>query len=301
MKDIILITGANGNLAKVLTTFLDKNYEIRFLTTNSKLATQDSCFHWNIKKGLIDINALKNCKHIIHLAGYPILNRWTERNKKLIYDSRIKSSNLLFKYCKKLNIKIDTFICASAIGIYPSFSKEEITEDATKGNNWVSQMVTDWEISAKDFKKIGSRVITMRIPLIFHPHSGFLKYTLLSMRYGIGLIIGNSNRIVNWIHTDDVSRFIMQSIENKNYDGAYNLACDKSITQKDFIKLIKDHLYPYAITIKIPKSIIKLFIGNRIDIITTNLSLNTNKLKQSGFTFKFNNLISIIDDLKSNN
>ena len=217
MKDIVLITGANGHLAKSLSKLLDKDYKIRYLTTNKELTNQDSYFHWDIKKEYIDIKALEDCQHIIHLSGYSILKRWTKKNKRIIYNSRIKSANLLFDKCKLLNIKIETCICASAIGIYNRYLKDDINEESEKGDDWRAQMVYDWEYAANKFKELGSRVVQMRISLIFSKNAGFLKYNLLSMKYGIGLIIGDGNRKINWIHLDDIGRFILESIKNRNY------------------------------------------------------------------------------------
>ena len=44
MKDIVLITGANGHLAKVVTKNLRKNYEVRNLTTNKKMSNKKTYF-----------------------------------------------------------------------------------------------------------------------------------------------------------------------------------------------------------------------------------------------------------------
>ena len=85
-------------------------------------------------------------------------------------------------------------ICASAIGIYNQTSIESLNETASKGSDWIARMVCDWEDSSNRFKKIGARVVQMRISLILDKNAGFLKYNLLSMRYGLGLILGDKNR-----------------------------------------------------------------------------------------------------------
>ena len=92
MKDIVLITGANGHLAKVVSQYLSKDYIVRFLTTQKRMRSKNSYFHWDIQKKHIDYRALENCKHIIHLAGFPVLKKWTSKNKKIIYLSLIHIS-----------------------------------------------------------------------------------------------------------------------------------------------------------------------------------------------------------------
>ena len=94
LKEIILITGANGHLAQMLGNYLKDEYEVRYLSR--KKNNLPSYYYWNIDEKVIEINALKGCSHIIHLAGYPILNKWTVKNKELMYNSRVNSSKLLF-------------------------------------------------------------------------------------------------------------------------------------------------------------------------------------------------------------
>ena len=133
MKDIILITGANGNLAKSLGEKLSNVYTIRYLTTNNSLSIISGYYYWDLEQDYIDADALIGCNHIIHIAGYSILNRWTKKNKKIIYDSRIKSANIIFDKCESLGIKIKTFISASAIGIYDEYSSLKNNENSLIG------------------------------------------------------------------------------------------------------------------------------------------------------------------------
>ena len=100
MKDRIIITGYSGSLARRTTELLKDNYEIIGLTSNKKRVNNKNIYYWNISTDEIDERALENCKHIIHLSGYPILKRWTKKNKILIQQSRIGAANLLFNKCK---------------------------------------------------------------------------------------------------------------------------------------------------------------------------------------------------------
>ena len=294
MKDIILITGANGNLAKSLGEKLSNVYTIRYLTTNNSLSIISGYYYWDLEQDYIDADALIGCNHIIHIAGYSILNRWTKKNKKIIYDSRIKSANIIFDKCESLGIKIKTFISASAIGIYDEYSSLKNNENSLIGKGWLSQMVCDWEIAANKFKLLGSRVVQMRISLILSNNSGFLKANIQSIKYGVGLILGNSNRRIHWIHIDDLIRFIEECLKNQNYSGPYNLASDETISQINLIKLIKSKLSPNSIIIKIPIYIVKLLLGERSKIIYTDINLCVKKLKQEGFKCNYNNFNKVL-------
>ena len=107
MKEVVLITGANGVLANYLAEELESNYSIRFLTRKVNESNQ---FLWDLTNNYIDPKAFKNVNHIIHLAGSSIANnRWTEKIKQMIYSSRVDSSQLILEVLKKNNQTIDSF------------------------------------------------------------------------------------------------------------------------------------------------------------------------------------------------
>ena len=299
MKEIVLITGANGNLAQDVGRHLEKDYIIRYLTTDKNSISKKSYFFWDLEKNYIDNNALKDCKHIVHLAGHSILKRWTKKNKQKIYDSRIKAAELIFIKCKNMNINIKTFISASATGIYDYRIQDRIIESSNKGNDWVSKMACDWENSAEIFSELGARVVKLRIPLIFSKNSGFLKYNLISMKYGLGIIIGNRQRNISWMHINDISRFVKESISNDNYNGPYNLASDDVISQERLFNLIREKLFPYSIVIRIPTFFIRLLLGKRTQIINSDIFLETKKLKEHGFKCKFNSFEELMRIIKT--
>ena len=298
MKESILITGATGSLAKYLSYYLSRDFNLKFLTTKKNIVDNKKYFYWNIEKEFIDDQSIKNCKYIIHLAGYSILNRWTSKNKKLMYDSRVKSTKLLYNLVKQHKVNIQAFICASAIGIYEN-STDIINEDSTLGNSWLSNLAKDWEDSANKFKVLDCRVVLMRISLIFSKKDGFLKYNLLSMKLGIGAILGKKNGIINWMHIEDIARFIKFCIENKKLIGPFNLTVPEKISQYDFYLKMKKHIFFYALIFKIPNLFIRLLLGSRSEIFLSTFNLSSKKIESSGFRFKYFNSNKLIDNITS--
>jgi len=298
MKERIIITGYSGSLARKTTELLKDNYEIIGLTSNKKRVNNKNIYYWNTSTDEIDERALENCKHIIHLSGYSILKRWTKSNKRLMHESRVSASNLLFNKCKELNISPTTFISASAIGIYGLNARGIKSENDEIGTDWIARMASEWEKSAQQFNQIGSRFVQMRISLLINQETAFLKYNLLSMKLGIGVIIGSKEKTISWIHVDDAANFINEAITNENYKGAYNLATTKPISQERFIKKIKERLFPYALIIRMPSFIIRLFLGKRSQIINTDVSINVDKLKKEGFIWKFYNFNEVLEKVR---
>ena len=113
----ILITGGTGMIGSALVQQLrNADHEIRILSRSRSEDPKN--FFWHIEKDEIDEKVFADLDGIIHLAGASIGKRWTESYKKELYSSRIDSANLLYKTCKKLNIKLKFFISASGVNYY---------------------------------------------------------------------------------------------------------------------------------------------------------------------------------------
>jgi len=292
-KETILITGENGALAKKLKNkLINLGYNIITYTSQKNLFKKN-CYYWNFKENIIDVESLKKCEHIIHLSGYSIIKPWTKKNKKIMFDSRVKTSDFLFENCFKNNINIKTFISASAIGIYNDDSEIEMCEDDELGNSWLSNLAQQWESSSHKFNKIGSRVVNLRISLLIDKDSGFLKKMLPLFKIGIVPLIGNKNNRFEYIDIDDAVNFCIKCLKNITIKGPYNLATNKKSTQIAFMKKIADLYNKRFLIIKIPEIIMKVILGKRFKIINSNIKVSSKKIIETGF--KFQEITNIIN------
>ena len=294
MSERVLITGYNGALAKRVAIILEKKFDLVFLTSNKKSVNNKNIFFWNIEEEYIDPLALKDCKHIIHLCGFNIMNRWSKKNRELMYSSRVLTANLLFKKCFELELKIESFIGASAMGYSGLNTIADVDESAENGSDWLAKLSLDWENAANQFNKIGSRIVNLRISLLMDLNSGFLKVTLLPLKIGITSIFTPADLVYSWIHIDDVAKFILYAIENNHVAGPYNMAVPNRQSQKELIKEIKSCVFPFAIIFPIPIFLMKLFLGGRSQVLSGGLYLKSDKILNSGFNFTYPSVTSFL-------
>jgi len=286
LKETILITGENGALAKKLKVkLINSGYDV-ITYTSQKNIFKKNCYYWNYKKNIIDLESLKRCQHIIHLSGYSIIKPWTKKNKKLMFESRVKTADFLFENCFENNINIKTFVSASAIGIYRENSDKEMYEDDELGNSWLSNLAQQWESSSQKFKKIESRVVNLRISLLIDKNSGFLKKMLPLLKIGIVPLIGNKNNRFEYINIDDAVNFCFNSLNNSKIEGPYNLADSKKNTQIVFMKKIANLFNKRFLIIKLPDIIMKVILGKRFKIINSGIKVSSKKIINTGFKFK---------------
>jgi len=298
MKPIILITGANGMLAKYLLNNLSTNYTIRFLTRNPKKTNE---FLWNVENNIIDPKAFIGVEHIIHLAGASVAEkRWTNNRKKVIFSSRINSAQLILRELEKNKLTIKTFVSASAVGYYGCTTTEKIlTEDSPKGNDFLSDVCQQWENAAQLFKSknIAARVAILRIGIILQKDDGALKKMTLPIQLGIGSALGSGEQYVPWIHIEDLSQLFKFTLENNQMNGIFNAVAPEHITNKKLTKDIAIKLHRKIILPKTPTFILRLIFGEMAVILLEGSRVSSKKIIDLGFNFKYNNLKEALNNI----
>ena len=148
MPETILITGGTGLIGRELTKILTDNCNsVIWLTREINSEVNIPQYLWNWKKQQIDYNAIEKADIIINLAGASINGkRWDENWKNEIYNSRIKSTDLIFDTLSKHRNKLKLFISASAIGYYGTITSDKIfTESDSSSNEFLAQTCSAWE------------------------------------------------------------------------------------------------------------------------------------------------------------
>lgn len=298
MKKIVLITGANGMLAKHLEKVLEKEYSVRFLTRNKR---KDNDYLWDIKKSYIEKGALIDVHSIIHLAGSSIVKkRWTLKRKESILTSRVDSAKLILNELQKHQLKIDSFISASAVGYYGAVTSDIIfNEESPNGTDFVSEVCKEWENIADEFKNrnITKRLAIVRIGIILSSNNGAINKMINLIRYGMGAVIGSGKQYVPWIHIHDLSQIFKFLLLNKNVAGTFNAVSPEHTTNLELTYKIAKSLNRKLILPKIPKFAIQLLMGEMATILLEGSRVSSNKIISEGFSFKYPNLNKALENL----
>lgn len=292
MKKNVLITGANGFIAKNISKILQENYNVRFLTRRK---TNDQEYEWNIDKQEIDVKCLEDVNHIIHLAGANIgEKRWTKERKKLILSSRIDSAKLILNALIKENISIESFISASAIGYYGTQTSNKIfTETDNHGADFLSHVCLQWENIADEFqtKNISKRVVKIRTGVALSEDSnGALSKIKTLIQYHLGACLGSGKQYMPWIHIKDLCSIYKYALDNTNLEGAYNAVSPEHTTNKELTYSMAKQLNKTIWLPNIPRFIIRWAMGERANLLLEGSRISAHKLLESGFNFKYKEL-----------
>lgn len=300
MSKKILIAGASGLIGSRLTELLlQKGYQVSQLSRSKKSGPIPS-FIWDVDRGVMDLEALEGVDTIIHLAGAGVADkRWTESRKKEILESRTRSSALLYKTLASANHPVKSVISASAIGYYGfGFGEKIFTEDSQPGNDYLAQVTKQWEESVDKISLLNLRVVKLRIGIVLSNKGGALVEMAKPIRWGIGAALGNGKQYLSWIHLDDLCAMFIKAVEDETMQGAYNAVCGDWVTNKALTQLIAKILKRPLLLPNVPAFVMKILIGEMAVIVVNGSKISADKIKKTGFVFRYSNLEDALESLK---
>lgn len=291
----VLVSGGTGFIGKALVKKLrNLDHEVRVLQRESD-AYQ---YYWNVKENYIDPEAFHEIDAIIHLAGAPISEPWTNYYKKVLHDSRIKTANLLFDKAKEFGVNLKVFVSASGVSIYGnSDSDKRLREDDDFGTDFLSRLTVDWEAAADQFSELNVRVVKLRTPVVLDKKGGAFEKMKIPFKFGLGMNIGKGNNYLPWIHLEDLLNIYVTALENETYQGAINAVADEQVMQNEMNMLIAKALNkPYFLP-NVPSIIVKKVLGERSDLILNSVMLSNMKLKTLGYQFQYSRLKDALNEI----
>lgn len=297
----ILITGATGLIGTELVALLLQNgITVHYLTTSKKKIESKPNYHgffWNPNQGIIDENALMGVDSIIHLAGATVAKRWTSKYKQEIIESRILSSNVLFKALKDNPHSVKQIVSASAIGIYPdSLTKNYTEENADIDESFLGKVVMKWEESVNKFKLLNIKVTKIRTGLVLSTKGGALPEMLKPINMGIGSPFGSGKQVQSWIHINDLVELYLFAVQNE-LNGAYNAVAPNPVTNKKLTQEIAAVVKKPLFMPNIPKFLMALVLGEMHTILFASQNVSSDKIEEEGFKFQYKQLDKALTNL----
>lgn len=302
----VVVTGGTGLIGTALTKALvQKDYEVIILSRSIQSSSQKNIFYrvWNVKKQSIDEEAIKKADYIIHLAGANVAEkRWTQKRKKAIVYSRVKSGELLVKAVKQTPNKIKKIISASAIGYYGADeaipNSKPFIETNLPYNDFLGSTVQNWEAAIEPAKKSEKKLVIFRTGIVLSPEGGAYKEFKKPLKFGVASILGNGKQIISWIHIDDLVRLYIEAIENENWEGVYNAVAPNPVSNQQLIKEIAKQTRKFFIPVKVPSSALKLLLGEMSVEVLKSTTVSSEKVCSAGFVFLYPTIQSAVENLE---
>ena len=279
----VAVTGASGLIGSALLPVLrGAGHDVVSLVRGEPAAGEAG---WDPAAGTIDVAGLQGIDAIVHLAGENIGQRWTETSRKRILDSRVQGTRLVAETAAALDPQ-PALLVASAIGFYGQQGDQELTEDSTRGEGFLGDVVSAWESSAEPAREAGVRVVNFRQGLVLSKDGGALGRMLLPFRVGVGGRIGSGRQWWSWIAIDDVAAAYRFALEHP-LDGIYNLAAPGVVMNADFVDKLGNVLSRPTI-FPLPGVAVRLAFGEMgEEMLLGGQRVVSEKLRGEGFDFAY--------------
>lgn len=236
---------------------------------------------------------------IINLAGKSINCLFTDKNKKLLLNSRIDATKQINKAIITTNNPPKLFINASGISIYKSnlpTQQDEIHFEY--GVGFLSELSKKWEEAFYSIETPKTRKVAVRLAPVLGKESHAIKPLKKVVILGLGGKQGSGKQYFSWIHEHDLACAIQFIIENNEIEGSLNLTSPNSVTNTEFMRAFRRQM---KVKIGMPTSAFLLYLSkyfNKVEpeLILDGLKIHPKRLLDYGFKFQFKTIKEALEN-----
>ena len=226
---------------------------------------------------------LKGVEAVFNLAGAPIVARWDEAYKEVLYKSRIETTQKVVEAINRSDVA--HFISTSAVGIYPN--NMPCDEQTSKmSEDFLGTLALAWEHEAS---KCTKRTTILRFGVVLG-EGGALEKMLPAFKMGLGGIIGDGKMITSWIDIDDLVSIYAFVLEHQLV-GIFNACSPQPLSNYHFTKILGKVLHRPTF-FPIPSFIIKMLFGEGSTVLLDSKEAYPKALLSQGFVFAYPDLES---------
>ena len=299
--------------------FQERGHHVTVLTRGPYTAPWQTV-HWDGKQLGPWIETLEGVDVCIHLSGRNINCRYTERNRRELYDSRIGPTRLLHEAIAGLVDPPRLWMNASTATIYrhaPQGSDFDRPMDEATGElggnemisarrrtpekwNWTVHLAKEWEATFFGTATPRTRKIALRTSLVLSPARGSVFAELSNLvRVGLGGTQGNGRQYVSWIHEADYARALEFLIDHEEIEGPVNLAAPNPLPNREFMRVLREAWgMPNGLPAPAPFLALGMFfLRTEPELVLKSRRAVPGRLLDAGFQFEFPEWPEAAEDL----
>jgi hypothetical protein len=306
----IIIPGGSGKIGQVLAHALHKaGHQVVVLSRNPSGAPWQVISWDGVTMGKW-AEEFEGADAIINLAGQSVNCRYTRANRRLIIDSRVKSTKVVGQAIMQAWDPPRIWLQASTATIYAhryDAANDEQTgviggaePNVPEAWRFSIDVATAWERTLKESPTPKTRRVAMRTAIVMHPGTGSPFDMLLRLvRFGLGGQAGDGKQYVSWIHEQDFIRSVQWLIEHEELEGPVNIAAPNPLPNAKFMEALRN---AWGIPYGCPATELMLevgacVLGSETELILKSRRVIPAKLLASGFEFTFPNWAEAAKDL----
>jgi uncharacterized protein len=273
----VTVTGASGLIGTPVVAALQRGGAEVTVLARDPARTQErlqraglaavEAFAWDLLGEPAPAAALAGRDAIVHLAGENVAQRWSDRAKRAIRESRVTGTRNLLAGVAASEPRPGALVSASAIGYYGARGEEPLDEDAPPGADFLAQVCVAWEAEAAKARDLGLRAACLRTGVVLNRDDGALAKMLPPFRLGVGGPVAGGRQFVSWIHRDDVVGMYLAALEDERWSGPLNATAPDPVSNRELSRSLGHALHRPAL-VPVPGAALRLLYGEMAEIVT---------------------------------
>ncbi len=285
----ILITGGTGFIGRSLCKeLLRAGHQLTVLSRKPETVPEKCGATVFALKSLDEWTSELHFDAVINLAGEPIVGpRWSERRKRILWDSRITLTERLVDAIRRAKSKPEVLISGSAVGIYGNQGDTILDENSAPVPDGFGQKLCQaWEDVALRSTECGVRVCLLRTGLVIGKNGGFLQKMLPPFRLGLGARLGNGKQWMSWVHMKDHVAMTRYLLESRTLEGPFNLTAPEPVTNEAFTRCLAKTLKRPTL-LSVPAWFLRLSAGEMAELMLGSQRVLPKRFQNEHFKFSY--------------
>jgi uncharacterized protein len=299
----VAVTGATGLIgSRIVRALQGRGDEVTVLSRDALRAREalgDVDAHaWTPVDGPAPAAALSGRDGVIHLAGEPVAQRWSDAARRRIHDTREIGTRNLVEGLRAADPRPRVLVSASGVDYYGKTGDQLLTEESPPGDGFLPRVCVAWEREAQAATELGLRVVNVRTALVLDASGGALGKMLPFFRLAIGGPVAGGRQYMPWIHADDIVGIYLAALDDESWSGPIIAAAPDPPTNREFSRALGRALHRPAIA-PIPALAVRLLYGDMAEIVTEGHRTAPTRALEHGYAFRHTDLERALRDALS--
>ncbi|MFJ9608433.1 TIGR01777 family oxidoreductase [Kitasatospora sp. NPDC101176] len=244
----IVIPGGSGALGTLLDrTLTAAGHQVVVLTRRPRRANEVGWDGRTLGRWTAEVDG---SDAVVNLAGRSVNCRYTEENRRAMWDSRIDSTQILGAAVAGARRPPAVWLQMSTATVYahrhdaPNDEQDGLLggqePDAPASWRYSVDLARAWEDTQARADTPDTRKVALRTAVVLGPERGgaFDALSWLA-RLGVGGPIAGGTQYVSWIHAHDFARAVEFLIAREDLTGPVNLASPDPLPQRAFMHALR--------------------------------------------------------------